>query len=90
MARTPRYDDITPGLASRRAPVEAAHRSAVVKFWLFVALAVFGAAITAVTLVVSEGNAIALWWGPIVVGLIGAARTIPQVRDARRALDNVR
>ncbi|MEZ5181921.1 MAG: hypothetical protein R2702_08625 [Acidimicrobiales bacterium] len=90
MAGTPRFEDITPGSASRRAPLEAAHRSVLIKLWLFVALAAFGLVITVITYVVADGGAIVLWWGPVVIGVIGALRTLPQLSDARRALDNVR
>ncbi|MEZ5139921.1 MAG: hypothetical protein R2711_14480 [Acidimicrobiales bacterium] len=43
-----------------------------------------------ITYVVADGGAIVLWWGPVVIGVIGALRTLPQLSDARRALDNVR
>ena len=89
-AGTPRFEDIKPGLAGRRAPFEAAHRGAVTKLWLWIALAVFGAIISVVTFVVSGGAAIVLWWGPVVVGIVMAIRTVPEVGRTRRALDAVR
>lgn len=89
MAKAPRFDDITPGLASRRAPALAAHRGAQVRFWLWLALAAFGLAISVLTYVLTHGAAVAIWLAPVIIGVVQAARTSPDVREAKRELDAI-
>ena len=55
-----------------------------VRFWLWIALAVFGVVISITTLVITKGAAMAVWWGPVVFGVYKAVKTRPELKEIDR------
>lgn len=84
MAKKVTYDAVVPGRASRLAPLLEERRGILVRLWLWIALAAFGVVISILTLVVSKGAVMAVWWGPVAFGVYKAIKTRPELREIDR------